>query len=178
MRTAAGGAGGQSTMEFLVTFPLIFLFAFHLLKVALNFTRGYLVHYGAFMTARHYLVHDDDSRDGEGAGTAEDSARTYFRRLPIRHMVPGLGRGRGELVFHSGAGGEDPVFRGLHYTYDETFSYTKFLGSTAAMPLRSEAFIGREPTRAECLAQICRAMEPLTQDRTCGLLVTLSDNGC
>ena len=171
---------GQSTIEFLVVFPFIFLFIFFFLKVALNFTQGQLAHYATFMAGRNFLVFDDHTINDN---TAMDSAQNVFRSILLEKINPSKFNAN-KLQFNSYAdlttsSGIHPLFKGVYFEYEETFSISQLLGGLDPMPLRSEALLGREPTRIGCLKRICKAMEQLngTCDKDSGL-VTLSDNGC
>ena len=166
---------GQSTIEFLVTFPMVILFLFFFMKLSFNFTMGYLAHYATFMSSRTFLVYDDDSTFDTNA---ENAARGVFKSILLDRVSKKFS---GNPTFNSipdvsGAGNASPVFKGAVFEYQETFSISNLLGGTDKISLVSESFLGREPTRVGCLQRICRSLEQLTGN--CVDLVTLSDNGC
>ncbi len=173
---------GQSTVEFLVTFPFVFLFIVFFFKLALNFTKGYLAHYATFTAGRSFLVFDyhepDDSK-------ARSSAREVFDSILLSNINASQFNVRG-LKFNyfsdvTDGNNTNPLFKGAYFDYKETFSLSRLLGGKNPMNLRSEALLGREPTRIGCLRRICKAMEQLAGVSSCKKdngLVTLSDNGC
>ena len=166
---------GQSTIEFLVTFPMVILFLFFFLKLSFNFTMGYLAHYATFMSSRTFLVFDDDSKFDTNA---ENAARGAFRSVLLDRVS---NKFRGNPTFNSvpdisGVGNASPVFKGAVFSYRETFSISNLLGGTDKVDLVSESFLGREPTRIGCLQRICQSLGELVGN--CTDLVTLSDNGC
>ena len=175
---------GQSTIEFLVTFPLIFAFVIYFFKSSLNFTRGYLAHYATFMASRTFLVYDNHRGDDT---IAMIQAREAFKSTHIGHIGNQFTPDPNKLQFNSypdvgsgGTGNIDPLFKGAYFDYMETFSYSDLFGGTDPLHLRSESFLGREPTRLGCLERICEAMKVLTGQGDCtnNYPITLSDNGC
>ena len=62
---------GQSTIEFILTFTAAVGFIFLFLKMALNYTNGFMVHHATYMASRSYLVSDEERYDNAGAGDAQ-----------------------------------------------------------------------------------------------------------
>jgi hypothetical protein len=79
---------GQSTIEFIFSFTAAVGFVFLFLKMALNYTNGYMVHHATFMASRAYLVSDSESAQTPEARDqkAFDHARTVFNK----HLPDGL----------------------------------------------------------------------------------------
>ena len=75
---------GQSTLEFIFSFAIVFSFIFFFFKIALNYTNGYLLHYANFMASRTYLVHDINSNIVSGGdGPALKEAKAIFATYNI-----------------------------------------------------------------------------------------------
>ena len=183
-KLASENVSGQSTIEFLATFTFSFLFLFFFLKVALNYSKGYVAHYATFMASRAFLVYDNHSTAEAAATTA---SKNVFKSFWLDKVSPdqfGTSNVDSNLKFNTfsdmGSSGALPMFKGAYFDYEEQFSVSNVLGGTDTVTLRSESFLGREPTRIGCLAQICKALETLADESACDKadIVTLSDNGC
>ena len=163
---------GQSTIEFIMTFTvsvgLIFLF----LKMALNYTDGFMVHHATYMASRAYLVSDEDRQQGNDA-RAMLKAREVFTKYMPENLVKGvdasmLKENNPDVVkFHA--------FVGLWVEFYQRFSLG-FIGGKESIHFISESFLGREPTRMETRSQVCRAIQGLGL-QNCDVHGTLDDNG-
>ena len=165
---------GQSTIEFIMTISAAIGFFFLFLKMALNYTDGFMVHHATFMAARSYLVNDDDRKElNEGDSRAFAKAQEVFKKYMPEGLVKGVDssllkeNNPGSMKYHA--------FVGLHVEFFEKFSLG-FIGGKKSMRLVSEAFLGREPTRAETRQQVCNAIKSLGLNK-CEVFVTLEDNG-
>ena len=67
------------------------------------------------------------------------------------------------------------LYVGVFVNYSDSLGLPN-LGPAINMDLRSESFLGREPTRSECYDQICNAMLAIGGD--CRVHTTVFDNGC
>lgn len=165
---------GQSTIEFLVCFSLVVGLMFLFLKVAINTTNGYLVHYANFMASRTYLVVDVNASEfGAGDRRAFTEAEKVFNSYNIDGFIPGF---NGEFKANSPATVANRLFVGTYVQYNDMFSVSDQVGGKHEMTYLSESFLGREPVRAECLARICKAMRGLGSN--CEVHTTFFDNGC
>lgn len=167
---------GQSTIEFIMTFSAAVGFIFLFLKMATNYTDGYMVHHATYMAARAYLV-SDENRDSieEGDERAFAKAKSVFTKYLPAGLVPGtLAEGLKENNPNPGQT-KFPAFVGLFIEYTQKFSLG-FVGGKDTLKYVSEAFLGREPTKKETKMQICRAITELGLAR-CNVHVTLEDNG-
>lgn len=167
---------GQSTIEFIVTFAFTLGILFMVYGVARNFTNGYLVHYGTYMAARAYMVFDNNSNDPNAIDTAAEAwTREVYKDLGIERLVPAANR----LNFNGPADGfstsQKRLYQGVFVDYRESFILPTF-GNTKPLNLRSEAFLGREPTRIECFQRVCQAMGAIAGG--CLRFTTVADNGC
>ena len=167
---------GQSTIEFIMTFTAAVGFIFLFLKMAMNYTDGYMVHHATFLAARSYLVNDDNRRSlEEGDANALAKAKLVFTKYMPEGLVSGVNASQlkennadpGRTKFHA--------FVGLWIEYSQKFSLG-FVGSKESINMLSEAFLGREPTRSESRMQTCEAIRSLGLSR-CDVHVTLEDNG-
>lgn len=167
---------GQSTIEFLLTFTTAVGFIFVFLKMAMNYTDGYMVHHATYMAARSYMVQDQDRDDvNEGDKLAKNYADTVFTKYLPEGLVNGVSAA--DLKENGPELSETKyrAFVGLYIKYVQRFSLG-MIGGTSNVDFISEAFLGREPTRAETKAQTCAAIKSLGLNR-CDIHVTLEDNG-
>lgn len=165
---------GQSTIEFILTFTAAVGFIFLFLKMALNYTNGYMVHHATYMASRAYLVGDSESQQTiEGRDkNAFDLANTVFKKNLPEALLPGfdgvLNQNKPNEVKYS-------VFIGLWTEFTQIFTIG-FIGGKDPIKFRSESFLGREPTRVESTEQVCNAIKTVTLG-SCDYQVTLDDNG-
>lgn len=167
---------GQSTIEFIMTFSAAVGFIFLFLKMAMNYTDGYMVHHATYMAARAYLV-SDNNRNAveEDDQQAVAKAREVFSRYLPEGLVTGVTK---DLVKENNPDPgltKYPAFVGLYAEYTQKFSIG-FVGGKSPVRFISEAFLGREPTRRETRDQVCRAIKDLGLS-ACNVHVTLEDNG-
>jgi len=165
---------GQSTIEFLMSFIFGLGFLFVIFKISLNFTNGYLVHYATYMASRAYLVADNNSNQADGADkVAEQRAKEVFAKYKIPAVIESF---TGDLQINSPESVAIKGFVGTWVEYQDKFTFSSLFGGNQDISFRSESFLGREPTRAECLERICHALGDINSD--CNLHVTFYDNGC
>lgn len=176
MAVSKSRESGQSTIEFIMTFTASVGFIFLFLKLAMNYTSGYMVHHATYMAARSYLVVDEErDNDGPGDAAALAKAKTVFTRYLPPGLVSGVDAQKLEPNMIDG-GMRFAAFIGLWIEYTQAFSLG-FVGGKAPVTFRSEAFLGREPTRSESVSQVCVALVNALPGKNCGVHVTLDDNG-
>ena len=161
---------GQSTIEFLMSFIFTFVFLYFFITVALNAANGYLVHYATFMASRSYLVLDHNSNIPSGSdGLAKTEAEKVFEKYHVTEE-------NGEFHVNSP---EDVkyVYVGVYYKFTQRFTTSKLLGGLKKINLRSESFLGREPTRATCHERIKHTFDKISEE-VGSEYVTYFDNGC
>ncbi len=173
--------GGQATIEFIFSFGFIMIFLLVFVKMAINFTNGYLVQYATFMAARAYLVADQNNANSRGN---EEYART--RALQVYQSF------RPDLFLPGGAPIANvnspenlglPIYSGVWVEFTQRFSGQNILGGDSEVPFRSEAFLGREPSRSVCLERVCFAINSAVPGACppgggSAIYATLVDNGC
>jgi hypothetical protein len=164
---------GQSTIEFLSTFAFAFALMFLFIKIAMNFTDGYLVQYANFMASRSYLVTDTNQAPASTASAALNRARQVFNIYKVNVFIPTF---NGVLQANSPLGSTLPFYTGTYVEYNDKFSFSKLMGGAADMTFRAESFLGKEPMRRECGARVCKAFE--RAGGACTAYTTVFDNGC
>lgn len=169
---------GQSTIEFILTFTGAIGFIFLFLKMAINYTDGYMVHHATYMASRTYLVVDDEQQfntpaDGvNGDKHAFDIAEKIFTKYLPSGLITNFD---GKLKENGADSVKFSAFVGVWVEFTQRFS-TGFIGGKEMMTMRSESFLGREPTRGESWFQICNAIKTVTNG-SCDIHTTLEDNG-
>ena len=163
---------GQSTIEFIMTFTVAVGLIFLFLKMALNYTDGFMVHHATFMASRAYLVSDDDRQEGNDA-RALIKARQVFTKYMPENLVKGIDASMlkennpSVVKFHA--------FVGVWVEFYQKFSLG-FIGGKESIHFISESFLGREPTRIETRSQVCKAIQSIGL-QNCDVHATLDDNG-
>lgn len=167
---------GQSTIEFLSCISIAFTFVFLFIKIALNYTDGYMVQYATFMAARTYLVMDNTSpNDVEAINFAEREAIETFKSYQLEKFIEGFD---GDIDFRSPRDNIVKAFVGAVVKYTGVLSYSKAVGGKEPLNFTSEAYLGKEPTRGECANRVCVGIMGSGVVSSCKDYVTLFDNGC
>jgi len=175
---------GQSTIEFIMTFSAAVGFIFLFLKMALNYTNGFMVHHATYMASRAYLVGDAERYGAPGSGDpyAFELAKSVFKKNLPEALIP---RFDGELMENSFERTKPfSVFVGVWTEFTQFFS-AGFIGGREAIKFRSESLLGREPTRSDSTLQTCLAVKNVItgsgssgDSNQCEVFqATLDDNG-
>lgn len=173
-KTSIHNQNGQSTIEFLISIIYVIGLMFLFVKIALNVTNGYLVHYATFMASRAYLVLDNNANTPNGDDNqAGKKAEEVFKKFNIPSWIPG---DSGKLIVNYPESGINPVYLGVYHEFQQKFGPTALMGGNILMDFTSESFLGREPTRATCVERICHAFQMVGGD--CKTHSTFFDNGC
>ncbi len=156
-----------------MTFPIVVGFSFLFVRLAVNYTDGYYIHYATYMASRTYMSLDTEkTEESAGDSDAFKAASRVFRRYKPEILINGFD---GELKENNIDSVSVKVFTGVWVEYTRTFAMG-FLGGTEKVKLRSESFLGREPIRTEVWKAICTNISRVTQG-TCQKHTTLDDNG-
>ncbi|MCR9204952.1 MAG: hypothetical protein NXH75_10260, partial [Halobacteriovoraceae bacterium] len=141
---------GQSTIEFLMSFAIVFGFIFSFLKLAIVYTNGYLVHYLTFQASRAYMVTETGSNSPAGSdGAAKAEAIKVFDSYGITTLLPNF-EGTPEIEDpETNAGNAKNLYVGVRVEFSE-FINIPGTNRKITFPLISESYLGREPTQAEC----------------------------
>ncbi|MCY4523175.1 MAG: hypothetical protein OXB84_00405 [Halobacteriovoraceae bacterium] len=166
---------GQSTIEFLFGLIFIFAFVFTFIKMAFNYTDGFMIHYATFMASRSYLVYDDNT--GSTNEVDEKALRHANAEVFKKHRF--TDRINADFQVNSPTDPNNKLYTGGYSTFKQVISIIDFLGGRKEVDLKSEAFLGREPIRLDCLDRICQMMDS-TVGGVCtkGKHTTFFDNGC
>ncbi len=163
---------GQSTIEFLLVLILCISMLSLTTSIGLNYVIGYVVHYKTYQAAREYSLFDNR---GDNPIIIFDQAFNQARSVFDQESLRTIGAKDGELnVNHPGLVAYE--FVGLYYIYQGVISGTGLIGGQS-LDLVSEAFLGKEPVRADCR---CRIYETMLGTCSPNLIAeaTLYDNGC
>jgi len=159
---------GQSSIEFLISFFFVIGFVFVFLKIAMNATEGYVVHYATYMASRSYLVAEQNSNQVNNSSAAfTNGAKKAYQSI--------FQTGINNLKESAPMTTETNIFVGVFTKYKRKLS-AGIVGSGRSMQLISESYLGREPTKEECRRRICDAFS--LPGGACGLHSTIFDNGC
>lgn len=187
---------GQSTIEFILTFTFGLGIVFLFINVAINYSAGYLVHYATFMAARTYLTVERDASDGPNDAVAKEEARKTFARFRMQALGIDAGSvkpgGNGANGFHinpyfpavTSSNRRDALYIGAYAVFEKPVSIFRLVAGGETAKYVSEAFLGKEPTRANCFEQTCKAIilgltgNPTACGETSGFDFTVYDNGC
>ncbi len=166
---------GQSTIEFLATFTFSLLFIILFLKMALNFTNSYLIQYATFQASRAYLVYDTGLAVEQDVNFSKRIFDNYANLISSGFKTPPTFN-----VKIPAAGDDKTLYTGAYSSYTDIFSFSDTLGGKKDITFKSEAFLGKEPRRTVCKANICSIgmTGTLLQFCTGRLYVTHYDNGC
>lgn len=171
--TVSSSNKGQSTIEFIMTFSLVFAFFFLFLKICMNFTDGYMIHHATYMASRAYLASDAERESPENRDdVAFKHAQIVFKKYLPESLITGFSS---ELKQNSPSTAKFTPFVGVYINHSTPFSLG-IIGGKEELDLRSESFLGREPSRVEVYFQICQAIKTLT-GAGCDKQTTLEDNG-
>lgn len=167
---------GQSSVEFIISFIVVVGFVFMYVKVAMNFTNGYVVHYANFMASRALLVYEGNNNTPSGGdGAARARALEVWKTYNIESV---LGGAAGSLALEQRLPDTSPnkLFVGTIAEYQDRFTIFGNVGSTEKLSFKTESFLGREPSISECVQRTCEAFKELGIE--CGKNTTVMDNGC
>lgn len=165
---------GQSTIEFLTTFIFVAGFIFLFVRLSLVYTNGYLVHYANFMASRTYLVIDDNLANVVGTDiVAFNEAKKTFERYKVGLFVPGITE---KIQVNDPESVPRKLFVGTIVNFTQRFPSASLIGAGKDMNFISESFLGREPTKSECLTRVCDAIT--AAGGSCDSFSTFFDNGC
>ena len=167
---------GQATLEFLASIIFGLAFFFVHIKLGLNTTVGYLVHYATFAGSRVYLTHEGNDLDPRITyQAAENKARSIFGLFKLDLF--GIKPEDFKINHLDSVGAYEYV--GAFATFSQLLSTSSIIGGRKQLDFRSESFLGREPSKSECLQQICKAFSKVTGDSGCdNPHITAFDDGC
>ncbi|PIP90885.1 MAG: hypothetical protein COW01_00960 [Bdellovibrionales bacterium CG12_big_fil_rev_8_21_14_0_65_38_15] len=163
---------GQSTIEFIFSFSFAFFLIIYTLKVALNYTSGYMAHYATYMASRAYLTYENSGGGIDPAGLFSSVTEPIFNDTKVTFFNQNIIVDDTKLRITRA-----PILTGVTFDWETSFSSVGLFGGSQTLHFRSESFLGREPDRQECSIQTCQAARGGTSGR-CEKAFTLADNGC
>jgi len=123
------------------------------------------------MASRRYLVFDNGSSLPNGADSqAMAEAREVFDKI--------AGNQVGTFEVNAPETGKKSIYTGIWFEYKVPFSTSDLVGGKHDLRLRSESFLGREPTTSTCAEMICHTFSSGDMHGECGKETTVFDNGC
>lgn len=184
-RPRLGDESGQSTIEFALSAIFLVSFIFFFFQLSLVLAFGNYAHYATFMAARAYLAAGSTPEDQEQRARA-----VIVQTLRRSEGQPGVDRlptvarslGTGEMAgVEFNAPQFDPDDRSLSWLQGIRYSFRSriFLlpfgqplssradKEAAALTLRSESWLGREPAFSECAGDLKRRNERGFFDNGC-----------
>lgn len=172
---------GQSTIEFLIVsvFSIGILAVF--IQLAINLTGGYLVHYATYMASRTFMVHDTanaSSIESDYRGTSIQKAEEVFKSYQVKLFGVYDSNSKLEFNLWDNDQQKDYFFTGAYYHYRQPMSIFNYFGGGINSVMRSESFLGKEPTRGECWARTKEAIKTLKIPSGSLRYTTVFDNGC
>lgn len=169
---------GQSTIEFIFSFSFAFFLIIYTLKVALNYTTGYVAHYATYMASRTFLTYEDNGTlAASNPGTVfSDITKPVFDDTKIELYNSQFVVDQANLNFKRDSAGAG-ILNGVTFDWETSFSTVGLFGGDQTIHFKSESFLGREPDRRECSEQTCLASRGGENGR-CMMTFTLVDNGC
>ena len=166
---------GQSTIEFLVSFSVIFTILLTFVRIAFNATNGFYAHYAVFNASRAYLVSDENNNSVQnGDSSAFEKAKEVYDRFKVEYLIGGT---RPELMVNNPGSFANKPFIGNYITFKMDFGVSSMIGGKGPITLISESFLGREPSRQECIERICEAFSAIDGGGWSSH-TTIYDNGC
>jgi hypothetical protein len=173
-------------VEFLLTLAFAIALIFLFIQLALNSGAGYMAHYATFMSARTFLVWDNNSNEeGSAESEAKLEATRVFDSFKMRNYYLKYGE-FGINKLSDFATRREKLYAGAYFSFRQKLSTFAWIAKDKEAFLVSEAFLGKEPTRRICLVRTCYAIKFHTEysniscDNPSGndLFLTVFDNGC
>ncbi len=171
---------GQATVEFILTFVFGLSLMLMIFNSAMNYVTGYLVHYATFMAGRVYMTAESYSgvygAYEQSISRSEERARSAFRQ----YNLGAFGIQDNEFFVNksrSGQSSSEYLTVGVYSRFSQKVDVLGKIAGNTELDLVSEAFLGKEPTRAACATRVCFAM---TGRESCDPTfdITLFDDGC
>ncbi len=166
---------GQSTIEFIFCFSFATFILIYTVKIALNYTSGYLVHYATFMASRAYAVYENNTiTDGT---QVYNHAKAVFEGTRVHIFNDDIDVDKLDFTVIDNSP-ENYLHAGAFFDWETAFSVGGLFGGSQMLQLRSESYLGREPTRMVCAIRTCQVARGSGTTCDIGRAFTLDDNGC
>lgn len=163
------GEQGQSTIEFALTLVLLLGFVLFYIQLSLVMAFGNYAHYATFMAARAYLSAGHSKSDQAERAQA---VLTRMLKKPSGNMdrFPSIAKGEGGDGTLTGASISEPEqfketdpgsswMQGVRYAFKSRLFLLPMgrkqqKGGASSITLKSESWLGREPSTMDCLIQM------------------------
>jgi hypothetical protein len=164
---------GQSTIEFIFTFAFGVSIIFLVFNASINYVSGYLTHYATFMASRAFLT--DDPGLTEVRPPTETLAREVFNQYALSVFNVSSDGFRINMPVEGDA--DQQLTVGAVTVYNRKIDIVGQVTGQKQIEMVSESFLGKEPTRAQCVERVCFA---ITGGQSCniGMDITMYDDGC
>ena len=163
---------GQSTIEFLISFTVIFGLAFFIVKTTMNYGNGFYLHWATYAASRAYLTFETSDND-EGRenlfSKSEKKGKDLFDAYGIKDV---------SLKFNHLSTAGRPVLIGSYAEFESRFSPMSNIGNDDKVIYRSESFLGKEPPRGYCHARTLERVMQASGTDEIKKFMTVFDNGC
>lgn len=163
---------GQSTIEFLISFTVVFGMTFFIVKVTLDYGNGYYLHWATYVASRAYSVYDE-GQNGAGIGITFSSAENRARALFDLYRINGV-----TLSFNDMNAAGRNVLIGAYAEYETKFSPMTNINPDQRINFRSESFLGKEPPRGYCHEIVRDKILDAAGGGFDARFMTVFDNGC
>jgi hypothetical protein len=170
---------GQSTVEFILAFAFGVSLILVIFNSAMNHATGYLVHYATFMASRVYLVSDTHTgnigNSSPSLSGAIEKATEVFDGYNLG--IFNIPTSNFKINPAGGTGAAEYLTVGGYTTFELSIDALGQVAGQKKLEMVSEAFLGKEVTRAECATRTCYGM---TGSEACDATmdITLFDDGC
>ncbi|MBF0359759.1 MAG: hypothetical protein HQK49_02055 [Oligoflexia bacterium] len=160
------------------------------INISLNFTTGFFIHYATYMAGRTYLVADESNRL---PANADNEAKVKAQQVFSQIFTSLFKSGSSKLVMTKGAAADllqfqqlydraqsrkSKLFTGVFFEFEQKM-VVPAIGGGPILKLRSEAYLGKEPLRGECLDRITELFKiGFKNSSTNNICITLFDDGC
>ncbi len=164
---------GQSTIEFIFSISLALGLFTLFSNLAINMAVGYAVHYATYMSSRTLLTYDSSAIEPtDSFESAKKSAVDAFNRYELSRFDVSTD----DLEVNVPGAGMKPVYVGVISNFKKRMNAFRLFGGSPETNLRSESYLGKEPTRSECFRETCKHMG--FPNCSNGDDITVFDNGC
>ena len=112
----------QSLAEFILTFGIVCIVVILFVKLAFNYTKGYIIHYVTYMASRSYMVQDNNSGTPE---TTDNDAKTIAINSVYRKIFNEIPTTNIKTL--NPAGASNKIYIGIKTSVLETFHFLRWL---------------------------------------------------
>ena len=140
-----------------------------------------MIHYATFKASRTFLTLDNGVEGGEFRDARNTSNTVFFKIIRNPNNIY-IRNGKFGLNHHEKfRTRQQKLYVGAWFQFQQKMSIYPLVGGNTLANLVSESFLGREPTKAQCMRRTLQVMKLKISDYTSGSNsshLTLFDNGC